>query len=73
MKTVATTSTREAFEDVLYNPELVVVQKDWSDHLSHTQVAYVFANVNDKEPIYAMFREVTEHGTDYWKEVYSEE
>lgn len=73
MKTVTTTSTREAFEDVLYNPDLVVVQKDCSDHLSHTQVAYVFNDVKDQEPAYAMFREVSEHGTDYWKEVYSEE
>lgn len=72
MKTKLTSnSSREAFEDVQFSNELVVVQKDWSDHLSHTQVVYVYEKVGDTLPIYGIFREITEDGTDYWKEVYN--
>lgn len=72
MKTIETTaSNRDAFEDVLFSNELIVVQKDWSDHLSHTQVVYVYEKVSDTLPIYGIFREITEDGTSYWKEVYN--
>lgn len=64
-------SNRDEFEDILFSNELVVVQKDWSDAFSHTQVVYVYANVGDEQPIYGIFREITEDGTDYWKEVYN--
>lgn len=66
-----TASNLDAFEDVLFSNELVVVQKDWSDHLSHTQVVYVYEKVGDTLPIYGIFREITEDGTSYWKEVYN--
>ncbi|UJJ21996.1 cef-like modifier of suppressor tRNAs [Erwinia phage Virsaitis27] len=70
LKNVTTDSNRDEFEDVLFSNELVVVQKDWSGHLSHTQVVYVFAEVEDEMPIYGIFREITEDGTSYWKETY---
>lgn len=64
-------SNRDEFEDVLYSNELIVVQKDWADHLSHTQVVYVYEKVGDTLPIYGIFRQISEDGTDYWKEVYN--
>lgn len=69
--TVTTNSSHTEFEDTLYNPELVVVQKDFTGHLSHTQVVYVFNDVKDEMPEYAIFREISEDGTDYWKETYN--
>lgn len=70
LKNVTTDSNIDEFYDVLLSNELVVVQKDWADHLSHTQVVYVFADVADEMPIYGIFREITEDGTSYWKETY---
>ncbi|ARW57434.1 modifier of suppressor tRNAs [Serratia phage X20] len=70
LKNVTTDSNRDEFEDVLFSNELVVVQKEWSDFISHTQVVYVFAEVEDEMPIYGIFREITEDGTSYWKETY---
>lgn len=63
--------TGREFEDTLYNSDLVVVQKDWNDHLSFTQAVYVFANVEDEMPIYGVFREITEDGSSCWKETYN--
>ncbi len=72
MRTVTTLdSNLDEFEDVLFSNELVVVQKDFSDHLSHTQVVYVYEKVGDTLPIYGIFREISEDGTDYWKEIYN--
>lgn len=68
--TVTTKSSRDEFEDTLYNPNLVVVQKEFSGHLSHTEVVYVFADVKDDVPEYAIFRDISDEGTDYWKETY---
>lgn len=74
MKTVLTSnSNRDAFESVLFANDLIVVQKDWNDHLSHTQVVYVYNELGDELPKSAIFREITEDGTDYWKEEYSYE
>lgn len=75
MKRTVTTleSCQGEFEDVLFSNDLVVVQKDWADAFSHTQVVYVYANVGDEQPIYGIFREISEDGTDYWKEVYNVE
>lgn len=67
---LTTKSSREEFEDTLYNPDLVVVQKDINGHLSHTDIVYVFADVKDEQPIYGIFREISDEGTDYWKETY---
>lgn len=63
-------SSREAFEDVQFNPGLVVVEKEHQDNYSHLTSLYVFETVEDKQPIYAMFREITAEGTDFWKEEY---
>ncbi|XAI86434.1 cef modifier of suppressor tRNAs [Klebsiella phage SAKp28] len=71
MKVVATTSSnRDEFEDVLFNPDLVVVQKDITEFLCYTQIVYVYNKLGDTVPAYAIFREVSENGTDYWKETY---
>ncbi|HFG0931935.1 TPA: cytochrome C biogenesis protein CcmE [Klebsiella pneumoniae] len=71
MKVIATTgSNRDEFEDVLFNPDLVVVQKDITEFLCYTQIVYVYNKSGDTVPAYAIFREVSENGTDYWKETY---
>lgn len=67
---ITTASNRDEFEDTLYNPDLVVVQKEHTDHLSHTQIVYVFGDVKDEMPLYGIFRYISEDGTDYWKETY---
>jgi hypothetical protein len=75
MKTKAVlthSSNIDEFYDVLLSNELVVAQKDWADHLSHTQVVYVYKNVGDTLPIYGIFREISDKGTEYWKEVYND-
>lgn len=72
MRTVTTTdSNRDEFEDTLFNPNLVVVQKEINGFLNLTQIVYVYANVDDQSPIYGIFREISEEGTDYWKETYN--
>ena len=72
MRTVTTLDANlDMFEDVLFSNELVVVQKDFSGHLNHTQVVYVYEKIGDTLPIYGIFREISEDGTDYWKEVYN--
>lgn len=68
---ITTGITRDEFEDTLYNPNLIVVQKDVTGHLEHTQIAYVYENVNDKLPIYGVFRQISNDGTEYWKETYN--
>lgn len=68
MKTIEI--NKDLFEDVLYNPNLVVVQKEFSGHLSRTRGAYVYNVVEDKEPVYAVFCEITHEGVEYWKEEY---
>lgn len=65
-------STREEFEDTLFNPDLVVVQKEHTDSRSHLTSVYVYANEGDKNPIYGVFREITNQGPDFWKETYHE-
>lgn len=64
-------STREEFEDVLFNPDLVVVQKEHSDARSHLTSVYVYENEGDKNPIYGVFREISSIGPDFWKETYN--
>ncbi|UIW11309.1 MAG: modifier of suppressor tRNAs [Enterobacter phage ENC9] len=72
MKTKLTSnSSREAFEDVQFNPDLVVVQKEHQDKYSHLTSLYVYNDVKDEQPVYAMFREITAEGSDFWKEVYN--
>lgn len=67
---ITVNSNREEFEDVLFNPGLVVVQKEHQDTFSHLTSVYVYDNVDDKNPICAVFREITAEGADYWKETY---
>ncbi|QQG32319.1 modifier of suppressor tRNAs [Citrobacter phage CkP1] len=57
--------TQQQFEDILFNPDLVVVQKDVSSHLEHTTYAYVYEG---KLPIYVAVRHITDKGVSYWKE-----
>lgn len=71
MAKVTVNSTREEFEDVLFNPDLIVVQKEHSDTFSHLSSVYVYENQGDENPIYAVFREITAEGTDFWKETYN--
>lgn len=59
--------TRGQFEDVLFNPDLVVVQKDVNGHLSHTSYVYVYEN--DK-PVYCVVREISDEGIEFWKETW---
>jgi hypothetical protein len=70
MLVITSHSNRDEFEDVLFNPDLVVVQKDYTDSLSHLTSVYVYANQGDKNPISGFFREITGEGTDFWKEEY---
>ena len=71
MAKVTRNSGFEEFEDTLFNPSLVVVQKEHSDAFSHLTSVYVYENQGDKNPIYAVFREITAEGIDYWKETYN--
>lgn len=57
--------TQEQFEDILYNPDLKVVQKDVTGHLEHHTYAYVYEG---NLPVYAAVRRITEKGTTYHKE-----
>lgn len=57
--------TQDQFEDILFNPDLTVVQKDVSGHLEHTTYAYVYQGTL---AVYAAVRHITEAGTTYWKE-----
>lgn len=59
------------FDDVRYANDLVVVEKSWNDHLSHTTVFYVYETVESKMPLYGVFQEITEDGAYYWKEIYN--
>lgn len=71
MRTVITAnSNRDEFEDVLFSPDLIVVQKEFTELYTHTQVVYVYNKHGDTIPAYGIFREISEHGTDYWKETY---
>ena len=71
MAKVTVNSTREEFEDVLFNPDLVVVQKEHSGARSQLTSVYVYANEGDKNPIYGVFREISSIGPDFWKETYN--
>lgn len=62
--------TNDEFEDVLFEPNLVVVQKEHTSKFTHLTSVYVYEKVGDKQPIYGVFREITEDGTTYWKEIY---
>ncbi|AFU63962.1 modifier of suppressor tRNAs [Salmonella phage vB_SenM-AKM_NP4] len=57
--------TQEQFEDILFNPELTIVQKEVQGHLEHHTYAYVYEN---SRAIYAVVRYINENGTSYWKE-----
>lgn len=71
MAKITVNSTREEFEDTLFNPDLVVVQKEHTDAYTHLTSVYVYENVGDKNPIYAVFREISDLGPDFWKETYN--
>ncbi|WJZ27890.1 modifier of supressor tRNAs [Serratia phage 92A1] len=64
-----TTITKEQFEDVMFNPDLVVVQKVHSSNQYHVTVLYVYDKVSPEGKITeAHFREVSSVGTEYWME-----
>ena len=71
MLVITSHSTRDEFEDVLFNPDLVIVQKEHTDSLSHLTSVYVYANQGDKNPISGFFREITAESTNFWKETYN--
>lgn len=70
MAKVTVDSNINEFEDVLFNPDLVVVQKEHTSKLTHLSSVYVYEAEGDKNPIYAVFREITAEGTEFWKETY---
>ena len=57
--------TKDQFEDILFNPDLTVVQKDIESHLEHLTYAYVYEG---NLAVYVAVRHITEKGTTYWKE-----
>lgn len=57
--------TQDQFEDILFNPDLTVVQKDTTGHLEHWTHAYVYEG---NLAVYVAVRRITEKGTTYWKE-----
>ncbi|ANA49363.1 cef modifier of supressor tRNAs [Salmonella phage vB_SnwM_CGG4-1] len=57
--------TQEQFEDILFNSELTIVQKEVQGYLEHHTYAYVYEN---NRAIYAAVRYINENGTSYWKE-----
>ncbi|UPW39384.1 modifier of suppressor tRNAs [Escherichia phage vB_EcoM_ESCO47] len=57
--------TQDQFEDILFDPELVVVQKEITSGLEHHSYVYVYEN--DK-PVMVAVRHITGEGTTYWKE-----
>lgn len=59
--------SKEEFEDVQFDPTLVVVQKEHTYNLLHVTVLYVFETETSKEELYSMVREITENGTVFFK------
>ena len=46
------------------------MQKEDTIKFTHLTSVYVYEKVGNKQPIYGVFREITEDGTTYWKEIY---
>ena len=67
MKTENTVKiTAEAFEDVLFNPDLIVVQKEKTfGKEEHWTWLYVFANHGDIAPVRTFARVITVDGPEY--------
>ena len=62
--------TKDDFENGLFNPTLVVVQKEHSGLGYHLTVLHVYDKVGqDGKIVESYFREITNCGTEYWKEV----
>lgn len=57
--------TKDQFEDVLFNPDLTVVQKEVNGRSEH--ITYVYVYEGDLA-VYVVVRRINEKGTDYWKE-----
>lgn len=60
--------TQDQFEDIMFNPELTVVQKEKTfgkDY--HVTTLYVFDKVDDKTAVAIYEREITASGTVYYK------
>ncbi|MDP1183279.1 cytochrome C biogenesis protein CcmE [Klebsiella pneumoniae] len=58
--------TQEQFEDIHFNPDLVVVEKTKSlGKEYHITSLFVYENKNDKMPKKVFTREITSEGTTY--------
>ncbi|UGO50040.1 putative modifier of suppressor tRNAs [Morganella phage vB_MmoM_Rgz1] len=59
--------SKEEFEDVQFDPTLVVVQKEHTSPLQHVTVLYVFETETSKEELYSMIRMISDTGTVFFK------
>lgn len=59
--------TKEYFEDVQFDPNLVVVQKENTTELQHITVLYVFESETSKTELYSVIRMISDTGTTFFK------
>ncbi|AHY24971.1 cef modifier of supressor tRNAs [Pectobacterium bacteriophage PM2] len=59
--------TLEEFEDTLFDPNLIVVQKEVPEKECHTTCVYVIEN---DVTIYSVDRVITSDGVTFWKEIF---
>lgn len=58
-------SSKEEFEAVLFDPDLIVVEKTFSSHLETNRVLFV---IEDNEIAKVYVQEISAEGTSYFKE-----
>ena len=66
---VTTSLTAEEFWETAESDK-VIVKKNINEFLCTTDIIYVYAYEGAELPSYALFREESEDGTDFWKETY---
>lgn len=62
--------SKDEFEDILYNPSLIVVQKETTSDGFHLTSVYVYDSAESKKASYAAYREITADGVCYYKVQY---
>lgn len=67
---VTTSLTAEEFWETAESDK-VIVKKNINEFLCTTDIIYVYADKDAELPSYALFREESEDGTDFWKETYN--
>ena len=58
--------TQEEFDSILFNPDLVVIEKHFHNHLETNQVLFV---IEDNEIAFTAIKRITSGKTEIYKEI----